>query len=84
MEFLGGLREFGKALIRARPSKDPSPPEGDPPPPSFQALFPLFSYLVLLLVCWKAIDWLFPTHWVFSLGIAVLLARFIQHFFFHF
>jgi len=74
--FLGNLKGFARFLVASRPAKSPEAETGY----SFVGLLPPLLLLVLLLVCWKFVDWLIPTHWFFSLMLAVLLVKFLHHF----
>jgi len=41
----------------------------------------LIAFLALLFVCWKITDWLFLTHWFFTLILAVFLSQLVLLFF---
>jgi hypothetical protein len=73
---LGDLKGFGRTLLKARPKKD----SGSGDPQTFSGFFPNVVYTISVLVCWKFADWVFTTHWLFSLLIALVLVQFCAHF----
>jgi hypothetical protein len=69
---LGNLKGFGRALWKARPKKNPYWYD----PRTFPGAVSVGSWFLLLLVCWKLVDLVFPTHWIIGLTIATVLAVF--------